>query len=142
MLPENDLKILLELRERAGSVIDNKHYRMHLLRLSVISGNYHILKNAAGDVLGYFSWANVISETVARLYRNGEMPCYPYEWSEGGIMLITDVCFLPEFSFEAKSAFKIFLKNKRVITYRKNDKVNFWLKSFQRHSSYPKHFNC
>ncbi len=135
---EQDFELLLELRKIANSAIQDDLQKEHLLRLSVMSGCYQIFRNSNGDLLGYFAWANVIRETVSRLYRSGEYPFYPCEWSEGGVMLIIDVCFTPHFSSEAKIAFRSCIKNRRAITYRKGNRINLWLKCFRRYSSHVK----
>ena len=129
---EEDFALLLELRKK--TILETDNQLIHLLRLSTMLGCYTFLKNSAGTIVGYYAWADVIRETVSRLCRNGEFPFYPYEWSEGNIMLIIDACFLPEFSNEAKFIFRKTIKRKRAIAYRKSNKIKLWIKCFGRHS--------
>jgi hemolysin-activating ACP:hemolysin acyltransferase len=82
--------LICALRGQASEGISN--YLRHALKISVTEGNFEIFYSQ-GKPIGYWAWANTVRESVSRLKRTGRYPFFAYEWNEGRISLIIDVCF-------------------------------------------------
>ncbi len=131
-------ELLCSIRQQAGA--EASPPLQHLLGCSVGNQTYCIVRDASGVPIGYFAWAKVIRETVARLYRSQELPAYSCEWHEGHITLLLDVCFLPGAPAQARQPFFEFVKAQRALAYGKGRKANLWLRRAGQRRCSPKHF--
>ncbi len=102
--------------------------RLELLLIAAEQDKLLILKNAGGSTVGYIVFAGISKYSLLRTIRVGDLPRFPYEWSEGNICLILDVFILPGRSYEAIKQLKYFLRKKRAILYIKNCKITFFLR--------------
>ena len=56
-------------------------------------------------------------------------PPYLYEWSEGRIMFVFDVCLVPGWNVVAKKMLFDFLNEKRFISYVRKNRFFFRIKN-------------
>ncbi len=116
MTPEqqNSYNLLCTLRTQASEGISN--YLHHALKISVVEGNFEIFYRQ-GSPIGYWIWANTVRESVLKLKRNGQYPFFIYEWNEGHITLIIDVCFISS-SHNNHSLLKRSISRKKVVAFK------------------------
>lgn len=105
------------------------------------NGNLEVFKDAGGVNIGYIITANICKYSLLAILRNGILPKYIYEWSEGRICLIHHIFIFPGRSYEAVKALKKTLRKKRAIVYMRNSTVTFLLRSKDsKFSNFTSHF--
>jgi hemolysin-activating ACP:hemolysin acyltransferase len=111
---QKNYDLICTLRGQASEGISN--YLQHALKISVTEGNFEIFYSE-GKPIGYWAWANTVRESVSRLKRTGRYPFFAYEWNEGRITLIIDVCFIPSPN-NYHAILKKSLSRKKLLAYK------------------------
>ncbi|WP_046004052.1 hypothetical protein [Pseudoalteromonas rubra] len=80
---------------------------------------FHLIKNDYGEAVGYVLFAHIDYETLQLLQLNGPYPLQPYEWREGYITWIVDVCILPQWRKSCWPGLRQLLKGVNKYAYVK-----------------------
>ena len=92
--PPSDFGVICDLKSARPVAINS--YLLKMLKYSVIWNKYRIFYDSNGNPIGYIAWADIVEESLYRLFRYGSYPDYFYEWNEGGIRLFIDFVFLTD----------------------------------------------
>ncbi|HLL32191.1 MAG TPA: hypothetical protein VK403_14480 [Allosphingosinicella sp.] len=87
----DDFFKLLSARIQDDSFLHASQLRS--MAFSVGLGQYAFFESPVESCSGYIIWAFVCDDTIIRLHDEKRFPSYVYEWSEGTIALILDICF-------------------------------------------------
>lgn len=98
------------------------------LRNCAYANKLIVFKDQLKRPIGYLAFASVNKESALRFLKNGAIPFYPYEWSEGGIFLIIDVVIQKNSCFDAVRQIKSLVFSKRAIIFSKRNRCKFYLK--------------
>lgn len=101
----------------------------NFLKSDVVNTTY-IIRDKAGVPIGYVVYALVSKDGLNFVVRRNAPPKYSYEWSEGRILLIVDVCFLPHRGREACYELKKFVSQYYSFCFFRRGEFKLFIKRF------------
>lgn len=113
------LRAALSIRSRSPKPISSDEVRNFLIGDK--EETIYLIIDKAGQPIGYVIYALISKDCLNLIRRNLTTPKYAYEWSEGKIVLIVDICFLPHRSVEASSRLRTYLKRFKLLCYVRKD---------------------
>lgn len=113
---------------RALKRLDTPVPDLERLILAAQSGILDILWAEMGRPIGYIACANISKETLRLILRGGHAPKYPYEWNEGGILLIYEVVLLAEWNLFARRQLIEKIRRSRAVVFARRGRMRVYVR--------------
>lgn len=130
-------KTLFEVvRIRAENNLDTSAEQKNRLLQSATNKSIHLIRNEAGNPIGYIAWASISRDTLNLVARTNRLPSFPYEWFDGRIKLIYDITISRSWLILAHHHLFLFLRKHRFFSYYRKNKLTICQHRHPRHNGY------
>jgi hemolysin-activating ACP:hemolysin acyltransferase len=121
---ENHVNLLNDVTSiRVSRALDTAHMHLAMLTQSLNNNQIKIFKTVGNEPIGYIAWLRLNKESMSLVLKTNSFPPYPYEWSEGKLMLIYDAVFTPGWERSAREKLLEFILMQRFVAFFKRGKV-------------------
>ncbi len=117
---------------RARRMLNTSPQGLSMLVMSIESGNVEVFKTAGGEPIGYVAWMSLTSESMRYIEEFREFPPYPFEWSEGRLMMIFDVVVAPGWNKVVFDHMAKKLSEQKLVSYFKRGRLKYLDKNILR----------
>lgn len=114
---------IFALRVRRG--LNTSPQQLSLLVACIDKEQVEVFRTAGGDPIGYVAWMSLTPESIRYVRDFRVLPPYPYEWSEGRLMMIFDVVFAHGWNKVVLDQMAKKLSSYRLVSYFKNNRLKF-----------------
>lgn len=116
--------------------LDSSHLFLRTLMSASKAETIQVFYSELGNPIGYVIYANIDKYTYLNVKEMGYTLKYPYEWNEGGICFIQDVLFLNGWKKESARQLRSFIKQRRLIVYKKKERIRALIRRKRLHVSF------
>jgi hypothetical protein len=110
-----DISTVLDFKARTNKEVSAESLNM----LAIASANNGIktINTSLGECTGYIAFARINKEAVRRMMRTGLPPSFLYEFNEGHIIFVLDLCLNQKKGSDSWRNMRWHFKNTRVFCY-------------------------